>query len=184
MKVRKWQVPEKHAIWIVPALASAVAVALSLVFAPLSFPWFAWGALGYFAIVTGWREFIVVDSAPETNSRTFWTRSNRAIATGWIVAISIWILGFLEIISMRDLILGLAAMFVLIMLWRTNGRWRRMRREVPVTGNPLAPNQRSPVPLAPWSPQSSRLLQWEISTLTCDAQSRVRRHSQGVKLKS
>jgi 4-hydroxybenzoate polyprenyltransferase len=118
MKTTKRRVPEKHATWIVLAMAIAVLIAASLAFLPMSFPWLAWGALGYFAIVTGWREFFVVDRGSKAGSRTDSTSAVWAISAGWIVAISIGILGFFEIVSMRNLVLGLAAIFVLIMLWR------------------------------------------------------------------
>jgi 4-hydroxybenzoate polyprenyltransferase len=113
MKTTKRCVLEKHATWIVLAMAITVLIAVSLAFLPMSFPWLAWGALGYFAIVTGWREFIVVDRGPEAVSRTDPTNSVWAISAGWIVAISVWTLGFFELIELRHALTGLAALLIL-----------------------------------------------------------------------
>jgi drug/metabolite transporter (DMT)-like permease len=118
MKMSKRRVSKKFGTLIVLAMAIAVTTAISLAFPPLSFPWLAWGALGYFAIVTGWREFIVVNRSIEVASPDDQSSTTLAIYAGSIVALAVTVLGFLELIQMRDALTGLAAIVILNCLLR------------------------------------------------------------------
>jgi drug/metabolite transporter (DMT)-like permease len=118
MKMSKRRVSKKFATLIVLAMAIAGTTAISLAFPPLSFPWLTWSALGYFAIVTGWREFIVVNRSIEVASPDDQSSTSLAIYAGSIVALAVTVLGFLELIQMRDALTGLAAIVILNCLLR------------------------------------------------------------------
>jgi drug/metabolite transporter (DMT)-like permease len=118
MKMSKRRVSKKFATWIVLVMAIAVTAAITLAFPPLSFAWLAWGALGYFAIVTGWREFIVVNRGAEGASPDCQISTTLAIYAGSLVASAVSVLGFLELIQMRDALTGLAAIVMLDCLLR------------------------------------------------------------------
>jgi hypothetical protein len=108
----KRRVPEKFATWIILAMAIAVMTTISLVFPPLSFPWLAWGALGYFAIMTGWKEFIVVNRRTDVASPDDQNSTTLAICAGGLVAFVVSLMGFFEIIELRYALTGLAAILI------------------------------------------------------------------------
>jgi hypothetical protein len=108
----KRRVPETFATWIILAMAIAVMTTISLVFPPLSFPWLAWGALGYFAIMTGWKEFIVVNRRTDVASPDDQNSTTLAICAGGLVAFVVSLMGFFEIIELRYALTGLAAILI------------------------------------------------------------------------
>jgi hypothetical protein len=112
MKMNRLRIPQKHATWVVLAMAAAVTTALALMFPFLSFLWLAWGALGYFAIVTVWRDCIVVVRRAEVASPDDPKRTTIAIYAGTLVAFAVTVLGFLELIQMSHVLIGLAAILI------------------------------------------------------------------------
>jgi hypothetical protein len=119
MKKYRIHVHETYAAWTVCAVAAVAAIALSLTFAPWSFAWLAWGMLGYFTIVTGWRELVVVDSDAASDLQQAQRCPRRVIYVASLAGLVISVLGFFEFIRVQDLLVVVAAIAVVSRLLKT-----------------------------------------------------------------
>lgn len=123
MKLRKLRVPRQYADWVVVAVASAGLLANSLLFSPWGLPWLAWAVLGYFAIVTLWRDFIVVKSSQDEPVQKDRISAPTSRLIEGLFGVVIVTLGLLEILPPWVFASGVAYIFVIYwLLGHTIGR--------------------------------------------------------------
>jgi hypothetical protein len=111
--MKRYRVRQPAAIGFVIALACAVTAAVTFVVSPFGFPWLAWCALGYFAIVTLVKERFTIVGARDSGRKGFRDRRTITILIAYLYAMLFSILGFLGYVEAPMLLIGLAAIFVI-----------------------------------------------------------------------
>jgi hypothetical protein len=111
--MKRFRVRRPAAIGLVVTLACAVTAAATFTLSPFGFPWLAWCALGYFAIVTFVKERFTIVSVRDSERRTVRDRKTITSLIAYLYAMVFSVLGFLGYVEAPILLAGLAAIFAI-----------------------------------------------------------------------